>query len=329
MAWKIPGLVCIAAAGAVAHGALRLMMNFRGRLPLDVPNERSLHGQAVPRVGGIAMWSGGLAAAGCASLSAGSGGMLTVVVLAAAALALMSFLDDRRGLSAASRLLGHLGAAGVVAWSLPLAWPVLAGVVLALVWMTNLYNFMDGADGLAGGMAVFGFSAYGVAAVTGMQPALATACFTIVVAAAAFLILNFHPAKVFMGDAGSIPLGFLAGALGLMGWHEAIWPLWFPLLVFSPFIVDATLTLLRRALRGERVWRAHREHYYQRLVRLGWGHRRTAFAEYGLMSATTLSALVLLHLAAPFHWGGLLLWAAIYAGLAWRVDRAWAAAETP
>ena len=96
-----------------------------------------------------------------------------------------------------------------------------------------------------------------------------------------------------MGDAGSIPLGFLSAALGILGWRAGHWPLWFPLLVFSPFVVDASLTLARRVLRGERFWQAHRSHYYQRLVQLGWGHRNTALAEYALMAAC----------------GGLALWA--------------------
>ena len=114
---------------------------------------------------------------------------------------------------------------------------------------------------------------------------------------------------------------------GLLGWSRDVWPLWFPFLVFSPFIVDATLTLLRRGLRGERVWQAHREHCYQRLVRMGWGHRRTVFAEYGLMLATSASALLLLTLSMPFQYAGLLLWAVVYAGLVLAVDRAWSGAK--
>ena len=86
-----------------------------------------------------------------------------------------------------------------------------------------------------------------------------------------------------MGDAGAIPLGYLAAVLGISGWLRGDWPLWFGLVVFSPFIIDATVTLAKRGLRGVRVWHAHREHYYQRLVQSGWGHRKTMFAEYGLM----------------------------------------------
>ena len=272
------------------------------------------------------MWAGGLLAAAGLALSHHDGGILPVIMGVAAALALMSFLDDRRGLATLPRLLGHLAAAGTVAWLVPMNLPATVLVVLTLTWMTNLYNFMDGADGLAGGMAFFGFAAYGVAA-AGVVPMLAVAFFATAAAAAGFLIFNFPPARVFMGDAGSIPLGFLAGAFGLLGWSRDIWPLWFPFLVFSPFIVDATLTLLRRALRGERVWQAHREHCYQRLVRMGWGHRRTILAEYGLMLAVTASALLLLSLPMPLQYLGLLLWVAVYGGLVRSVDRAWTAAQ--
>jgi UDP-N-acetylmuramyl pentapeptide phosphotransferase/UDP-N-acetylglucosamine-1-phosphate transferase len=155
---------------------------------------------------------------------------------------------------------------------------------------------MDGSDGLAGGMAMIGFSVYAIAALVADAPSLAQACLAIAGAAAVFLRYNFHPARVFLGDAGSVPIGFLAAALGAHGWSAAIWPAWFPVFVFSPFIIDASVTLVRRALRREKVWRAHKEHYYQRLVRLGWGHRRTAFAEYLLMAGCGAAALVALKL---------------------------------
>lgn len=87
-----------------------------------------------------------------------------------------------------------------------------------------------------------------------------------------------------MGDVGSVSLGFLFGSLILLGVRNRAFDLWVPLMLFSPFIVDATVTLIRRAVRGERIWLAHRTHYYQRLVLLGWGHRRTVLTEYVLMA---------------------------------------------
>jgi UDP-N-acetylmuramyl pentapeptide phosphotransferase/UDP-N-acetylglucosamine-1-phosphate transferase len=166
----------------------------------------------------------------------------------------------------------------------------------AIAWMINLYNFMDGSDGLAGSMALCGFGAYGIAALCAGDAAFAALNFSVAAAAAGFLLFNFPPARVFMGDAGAIPLGFLAAACGIAGWQRDAWPLWFGGIVFSPFIVDATLTLAKRLVRGDKVWQAHREHYYQRLVQSGWGHRRTLCAEAGLMIAATAAALAGLRL---------------------------------
>jgi UDP-N-acetylmuramyl pentapeptide phosphotransferase/UDP-N-acetylglucosamine-1-phosphate transferase len=142
-------------------------------------------------------------------------------------------------------------------------------------------------------------------------------------AALAFLFFNFHPARIFMGDAGSVPLGFLLGSIGLYGWQRSLWPLWFPLLVFSPFVVDATVTLSKRLLLGEKVWQAHRSHYYQRLVRMGFGHRNTALMEYCLMFIVGMSALFLLGQPLYAQALGLIFWALIYCLLALLIDRLW------
>jgi len=275
-------------AFAIAFLVLRVLLSRFARFALDRPNERSLHERPVPRTGGIAV----LAGAGVAFAFGATD--LWLIASLAAALAMVSLLDDLAHLPTPLRLAIHLVAAGVAVWYLlsPMNVAALVVLVLAVVWTTNLYNFMDGSDGLAGGMALIGFGAYAVAARLAGDVSLAVLSLALCAASAAFLLYNFHPARIFMGDVGSIPLGFLAGALGLAGWRDDAWPLWFPMLVFAPFMCDATLTLLRRLLRGERVWRAHREHYYQRLVRLGYGHRGTAYIEYAAMLGCALVALV-------------------------------------
>ena len=106
-----------------------------------------------------------------------------------------------------------------------------------------------------------------------------------------FLLFNFSPSKIFMGDIGSISLGFLSGAMGIIGWQKELWALWFPLLIFSPFIIDATITLLKRVSRKEKFWKAHREHYYQRLILLGWSHKKTALISYLVMIFVSLISL--------------------------------------
>lgn len=238
---------------------------------------------------------------------------------------IISVLDDIHGLSVHKRLLIHIVSVAIFITGSGLlthqGWIVSIFACLIVVWMTNLYNFMDGSDGLAGGMAVFGFGSYGIAALLNQDEAFATLNLSIAAAALGFLYHNFHPAKVFMGDAGSIPLGFLAAAIGIWGWQNGSWAAWFPLLVFSPFIVDASATLLKRILRGANISEAHREHYYQRAIRLGWGHRNIALVEYGLMLAVGISALA--NLKAIFPSTLLAGWAAFYAGLMLFLDIRW------
>jgi len=296
---------------------LILTLNKEGLLQ-DIPNDRSLHTEPVPRTGGIALMAGIL-----------SGWMLMIqhwtwwIVMPALGLFVLSLVDDMRSLSPRTRLIGHfiaamivLGGAGVdLLWLLP--------VLLFIVWMTNLYNFMDGSDGLAGGMALFGFSFYGIAALKHNDEIFAMMNFSVGAAALGFLYHNFNPARIFMGDSGSIPLGFLAASFGIWGWQQAYWPFWFPILVFSPFVADATFTLFRRIGRKEQLSQAHRSHYYQRLVQMGWGHRKTALAEYLLMFLAGTFALWGINL--DFQGQGNLLawWGAIYMGLTMWIDRRW------
>jgi len=289
----------------------------RGRLPMDHPNARSLHETPTPRIGGLGIMAGVLV-----STLWQADASLLPVVLGASVLAAVSLLDDVRGLPVRVRFTVHFAAAAACLLALGLTgWALLAGT-LAVVWMTNLYNFMDGSDGLAGGMASVGFGALALAAWLGDAPGLAFFCAAIAAAALAFLRFNFPPARVFMGDAGSIPLGFMAATLGILGAQQDVWPWLFPLLVFSPFIVDASVTLARRALRGEKVWRAHRSHYYQRVVLLGASHRQLAIAAYVLMVA--MAALGFALRAFPQHAAGaLILSAATYLLIFLGVDIRW------
>lgn len=268
---------------------LVLLRCFSGRA-LDHPNERSLHQRPVPRTGGIGVAAG--IAVGALSVSPGQWWPLWV---GAAVLVAVSFVDDLVGLPVVGRLVVHLLAAGGLVGGLlveDLGWGWAIVAMITVAWMVNLYNFMDGMDGLAGGMALFGFGFLAIAAWGAGDYSLMLVSLSIAASAGAFLWFNFHPARIFLGDAGSTALGFLAAGLGLIGWKNGTWSLGVPLLVFSPFIVDASVTLARRLLRGEKVWQAHRSHFYQRLVLAGWGHRKTVYVEYGLMMLCGLSALV-------------------------------------
>ena len=237
------------------------------------PNARSSHEHPTPTGGGIAPVLAVCVAWAAAPLVPGlalDGGAMAIVVLAALALAAVSWVDDLRGLGPATRLAAHFLAAGVGVLALPgpvfqgllPLWADAALAVLAWVWFVNLFNFMDGIDGIA--CAELAAVAIGVAlvamlAAVGGAPVLLA--MTLAAAALAFLLWNWHPARVFLGDAGVVPLAFLLGwvllALAAAGqWAAAaILPL--------VFVGDATLTLCRRLLRREPVWIAHRGHFYQ------------------------------------------------------------------
>jgi UDP-N-acetylmuramyl pentapeptide phosphotransferase/UDP-N-acetylglucosamine-1-phosphate transferase len=287
-------------AGVVTALSIIVLLRFRHWLPVDEANQRSLHVGTVSRFGGIGIFLGAGVALVLARVSEqqADDANIYITLLCAIGLLVVSLRDDWRPLPVIVRLMVHSMAAGWVVWMLTPA-PHLHFVLwMALVWMTNLFNFMDGADGLAGGMAVFGFAAYGLAAWP-TNPALAQICLLLAAAVAGFMWFNFSPAKVFLGDVGSIPLGFLAGALGLVGWHATTWPAWFPLLVFSPFIFDASVTLLQRLWKREKFWKAHNKHCYQRLVRMGWSHRKVSLTYYCLMGVAAIAAHLALQLSKP------------------------------
>lgn len=288
-------------------------------LPLDVPNERSLHVKPIRRSGGLAIVIG--SCLGWALLQI----FPWMLFLSFFGLTLLSSIDDKFGLSVWSRLaiqsvlIAFFVSGSFVSFSVV---PVLLLFAL-IIWSSNLYNFMDGADGLAGGMAIFGFGFYALAAALAGDIQFFLLCLSVSVGAVPFLIYNFPPAKIFMGDAGSIPLGFLAGALGYLGWHHRLWPLWYPCLVFSPFIVDATITLIKRAFSREKVWLPHKNHYYQRFLRMGAGHKRTCLVEYILMAACGCSAVGGLILPENLIFLLLMSWLIIYAGIMMAIDRRW------
>ena len=306
----VPPLIALIVSAALV--ALLL----RGRvasLALDLPNSRSLHSTPTPRLGGVGIVAG-IAAAWAYASPALDPLLVTALVL----LIGVSLLDDLKNVGVAWRLLIHVASAVLAAVAVLRGsdWRVLTIAALATAWMINLYNFMDGADGLAGGMAVIGFGAYGVAALAGGDFSFAAVNLSVAAAALGFLLFNFPPARVFMGDVGAIPLGALAAIFGITGWQRGAWPWWLGLVIFSPFVVDASLTLIKRLLRRARVWHAHREHYYQRLVQSGWGHRRTAYAEYALMLACSGIAIAGMRLDAAAQAAVLAVVAVIYAGLA-------------
>ncbi|ODT33266.1 MAG: glycosyl transferase [Lautropia sp. SCN 70-15] len=270
----LAGVVSALMTGLVRRYAL-------ARSILDVPNARSSHTAPTPRGGGVAIVLATLAALPVLA-AAGSLPWAALWALwgAGGFVALVGFLDDHGHIAARWRLLAHFAAAAwALAWlggappllvfgvSFDLGW---LGVLLAavyLVWLLNLYNFMDGIDGIASVEAIaVGVGGALLYALIG-HPGLAMAPLALAAAAGGFLLWNFPPARIFMGDAGSGFLGIVLGVLSLQAAWQAPQLLWSWAILLGVFVVDATLTLLRRLLRGEKVYEAHRSHAYQHASR--------------------------------------------------------------
>ncbi|MWV18085.1 glycosyl transferase [Pseudomonas sp. L-22-4S-12] len=270
---------------AVFLGALLITWGLRRyallRNVLDIPNSRSSHTQPTPRGGGLAIvLAFSLALPWASWMGALSMVHLWALVGAGWLVALAGFVDDHLSLGALWRLLAHfvaaiwalvfLGGAPdllVLGVAVDLGWIGFALAVLYLVWLLNLYNFMDGIDGLAGIEALtVGLGAALLYAWLGLWDALLLPV-ALALAAGGFLVWNFPPARIFMGDAGSGYLGLIIGMLSLQAALIDPGLLWVWLILLGVFIVDATLTLGRRLARGERIYEAHRSHAYQHAAR--------------------------------------------------------------
>ena len=297
--------ILVASAGAFAASWTGTMFLIRvlGRGDiLDHPNKRSSHTIAVPRGGGIAVVAAFAIAWTLLAVAGVGGGEVYWILAAALVLAAVSWIDDLRGLSAAIRLPVHVAAVviglaavadrGPVFQGLLPTWLDLAAAGLLWVWFLNLFNFMDGIDGLAAGETVaIALGLVVIAAVGGGG----SAPFAAVLAAAAlgFWWWNADPARIFLGDVGSVPLGFVLGWLLLAAAADGWWAP--PAILPLYFVADATLTLLRRLARRERIWQAHREHYYQQAVGNGVSHaavvRAVMVANGGLVLLALAAAL--------------------------------------
>ena len=283
----------------------RLYLRWAPRRVLDVPNARSSHTRPTPRGGGLVIVFGFLAGLAIWLLTGGSlspralGWLIGALLVAA-----VSFVDDLRTLPPAPRLLTHLvGAAlltvGAAQAGYMLILP-LAFVYISLI--TNVYNFMDGIDGLAALQAIVAGGALAIAGLMLENPLIGAAGGLLAAATAGFLVYNLPPARLFMGDIGSTFLGFsLAGLtlLGGVGVGGGRLPIEFGIVVLAPFLFDSVATLARRLLRGERWYAAHRSHYYQRLVQSGLSHAQVTILYTALAIVAATAALAGLNADTP------------------------------
>jgi Fuc2NAc and GlcNAc transferase len=270
--------------------ALRRYALVRG--VLDIPNSRSSHQLPTPRGGGLAIVATFLLSIATITVCGQLPARTAIAVLTAGVVtAATGFWDDHSPLQARWRLAAHFiaAAAAVVAiegmpavsvlgFGFLSGWPAQVFGVLMLVWLLNLYNFMDGIDGIAGLEAVTVCVGGAVTAHIIGYPAGELACLLLASASAGFLVWNFPPAKIFMGDVGSGFLGIMFGVLAIDGSRHAPVLLWCWLILLGAFIVDATVTLLRRLLQGERIYQAHRSHAYQHAARAYRSHRPVTLA---------------------------------------------------
>jgi UDP-N-acetylmuramyl pentapeptide phosphotransferase/UDP-N-acetylglucosamine-1-phosphate transferase len=291
MEWVVAVAAFAAVFALALAGTGALARALRRRAILDHPNPRSSHAVPTPRGGGIAVLAVLAPAWALVALTASERPESIFTVLACGLiLAAVSWLDDLRGLSPLSRIAVQLAAvvAGVTALPagalvfqglLPVAADRVAAGIL-WVWFVNLFNFMDGIDGMTGSEAAsIGFGLFAVAAVTGaggLAPEVGLLALTMAAAALGFLWWNWEPAKLFIGDVGSIPLGYLLGWLLLVAAASGQWAA--ALILPLYYLADATITLVRRLLRGERIWQAHTRHLYQQAVRRGLSHARVVRA---------------------------------------------------
>lgn len=275
--------------------SMSLLIRQRGysRL-LDLPVERSAHRIPTPRGGGLAIVSSVLLFSGYLTWAGSLGSREFAVLLCALPVAITGFIDDLRGLPVRIRLPVHLAAAFAALVLLgPVPEPFFSGwllipvffqsilLMLALVWLLNLYNFMDGIDSLAAAQTLFVSGAAGVMLFY-QQTELAWVCAGLFVASLGFLTLNLPPARLFMGDVGSTFIGFFIGLIALISHYQGTLSVWVWVLLMGSFIADTTFTLIQRAISGQRVTEAHNLHAYQYLSRRTGSHARVVLMYTGV-----------------------------------------------
>ncbi len=291
---------------------------------VDQPGPRRSHHGRIARGGGIGIWVTLLIAAAClpgdAGLRAGAFGSLLLI-------GLLGLLDDHQALTVWPKLgiqalaavwalvwIGPISEIGIGGLRAPWLWSPLAAV--AIVWSANFHNFMDGSDGLAsaqgvvcGGLYALAFGLAGSAGMATLSTVLAAACM-------AFLVFNRPPARVFLGDVGSLSLGWIIGLLALIGIAEGIFSLWLVVIVSSVFLLDSSLTLAFRIARGRRWYTAHTDHAYQLLIRRGWSHS-AVLAGFLVIELLIVAPAALLAILRPdFDWVAALM-IVFLLGLGW------------
>lgn len=275
----------------------------------DIPSERSSHVTPTPRGGGIGFVITVTLGFFVYLIFWGSSGMGQLITFLGviSLISLLGWFDDRKDLSRRFRLGVQLISALVILFiianlnymTLPYTGSVylgFAGTLMGMIWIigtTNIYNFMDGVDGLSSVQAIFAAVGWGLFFYLNGESDLFVLNFFLLAGIGAFIALNWPPAKIFMGDVGSLYLGFLFAAMPFLA--AAVMPaieigdmIWFAAILLWPFLYDGSFTIIRRLINGENIFEAHRSHLYQRLNIIGWPHNSISIL-YALFSFLTLN----------------------------------------
>lgn len=313
------GTAIIVALAIVAGCALLLSLAFTGaalayanrRGLLDQPGKRRSHTQPTPRGGGIGIVAATLlagVAAWCLLERPLSWMQPAALAVALLAVALIGWCDDHAPLPVMPRLLVHAGAALLVGLAAlapramhdPRIWWLLPPLVPVLVGFINAHNFMDGIDGILGQQGSFVMLGLGLLAAWQGNAGVAALAFAAAAGCLGFLVFNWPPAKIFMGDVGSGALGLAIGAVAALVVQRNPGMIWACVILPSAFLVDSGLTLARRMLAGQRWYTPHRQHLYQWLVRIKWSHARADVA-YMIWNLVVVAPLAWLAASQPAH----------------------------
>ena len=303
-------IVCLSLVVGLAYKLVGcLVVWLTQRQLMDVPNERSSHTIATPRGGGLVIIGLGIAAVLLIAIQSPTPKLFAIVGVLWAGWAYLSWADDTLNLPAKQRFSIQFGLAiasvVLIGWISDLQWSQHNSVelggfgvvvsVIGLVWIANLYNFMDGIDGMAASQAIIASITFGFWFFAHGGNELALVSWIVAAASYGFLLHNWQPAKVFMGDVGSIGLGVFFGLLLIIAHNRYAVPVLSSVILMFVFIADTMLTLARRALHREPLLQAHRSHYYQRLVIAGCSHRQVVLIYIAAMIVCSLAATVALY----------------------------------
>lgn len=293
------GLIFLLAAGISWFAVGRLIDRLVAQDIVDRPNDRTLHQGVIPRGGGLVIVACLLLIVVAMAVLSDRPQIFSCLASLILAWASLSWWDDKADLSARFRFLVQLSICVLTVWALGwvtdvfafnLLWlgPVVS--VIGLLWMANLYNFMDGLDGFAASQTIIASTSLAFWFFVLGDTELSIVCVVLAAAAYGFLLWNWSPAKIFMGDVGSVTIGAFFGTLFIVGVTRYDLSITSFLALFGVFITDATITILVRAFRREKIWLPHRQHFYQRLANAGYAHSKIALGGIVLMSICSVFA---------------------------------------